>query len=87
MLGVTIYEMGRDKKAKACGTIKLQDDKLVCDPADDLMLQEILTTSARGDKYSPAHISATDDPVKFLDNLHFHYRSPYLFASKVENIP
>lgn len=82
MLIVYINEMSRDGEPRQVGSIYLNaQGRLEAQPVDDTVMQDILARPIRGNKYNPLPVSAKDNPVKFLQNLQYHYRSPYLNAS------
>lgn len=80
MLGVYIYEL-QDGKDTRVGSIRLVNGQLHAFPQDDALLQEILKTPIRGNKYNPRPILPQADPLRFLVNLQYHYKSAYLRAS------
>ena len=86
MLGVIIYEW-QDGEDRVVGTIRMVDGQLQAVPAENHLLQSILSTPIRGNKYNPVPVSATEDPVKFLNNLRYQYKSPYLRASEPRELP
>lgn len=85
MLGVTIYHL-RDGQDEKVGTIRLDSGVLRADPPDNFLLQEILTTPVRGDKFNPRPVSAMENPTLFLANLSSFYRGAYLRASHPHEI-
>lgn len=89
MLGVVIYEIGSDGRDRVAGSLRLVGNKLKAFPTvaeDELLLTSILTSPARGNKYSPRPVLAQNDPIKFLTNLQYMYHGAYLRASKPTNL-
>lgn len=76
MKTVHIYRVDDDANEYNAGDIHLGDDgKLVADRGVQRLLHEPIFDGKR-------EIHAMDDPEAFINNLHRHYKSAYLHASK-----
>ncbi len=65
------------------GVISLEGESLRAKPEDQRM-RTILTEPVR-DPETGESVFASRDPKRFLRYLHLTYRSPYLWAGRVEN--
>ena len=79
----TIYKI-KDGNDTIVGTISLDDsDKLSATPSDNKLLNRIISLPV-SEMGSGRDVDPKKEPRVWLTNLHTHYRSAYLRASKVE---
>ena len=77
---VEVRRLDRDGNDALVGTLHLEGGRIVPAPADSPLLQRILETEVR--LSGGERTTAADDPERFLEVLHLHYKSPYLRATR-----
>ena len=89
MWGVYIFELDKNGHDRTVGCLGLVNGRIRDFPteiADRPLLLSILQDRPGGPASNAQPVSALEDPLRYLDNLRYMYKSAYLRASQPQEI-
>lgn len=86
MFGVLVYRLNRNAEDECVGAIGLVNGQLHAFPRPGSKLAAFILRNPTSGRPGQPPLTATENPLGFLNNLRYTYNSPYLRCTEPQNL-